>query len=94
MFAEYRAAVPGVAPTVYALYGYEAMRTCCAAIARAGPPGRRTARRCGIAFFALGEIHGVIGDYRINANGDTSLDRFDGYRVGAGGALVLVRRIS
>ena len=38
-------------------------------------------------------IHGVIGDYRIDAHGDTSLDRFDGYRVGAGGALVLGARL-
>jgi branched-chain amino acid transport system substrate-binding protein len=89
---ELRRAFPGVAPTVYALYGYEAMRLVLAAILRAGrqAPNRTIFRN---AFFDLGEINGVIGSYRIDANGDTSLDRFDGYRVGAGGALVLGRAI-
>jgi len=93
VFAEYRRLFPGVAPTAYALYGYEAMTDVLQAIRRAG---RQAANRSAlvIAFFHLGEIHGVIGDYRINANGDTSLDSFDGYRVSAAGALVLVRRIS
>jgi len=39
-------------------------------------------------------IHGVIGTYRIAPNGDTSLNRFDIYRVDAGGTLHLVRAIS
>jgi branched-chain amino acid transport system substrate-binding protein len=87
-----RSAYPGVAPTVYALYGYEAMRVVLAAIYRAGrqAPNRPSFRN---AFFGLGVIHGVIGSYRIDANGDTSLDRFDGYRVGPGGALVLARTL-
>jgi hypothetical protein len=42
----------------------------------------------------MGTIHGVIGDYRITPSGDTTLDRFNGYRVGAGGSLVLDRRLS
>jgi len=90
---EFRRIYPGVAPTVYALYGYEAMRIVLAAIHKAG---RQAPKRSALrdAFFSLGTIHGVIGDYRIAANGDTSLDRFDGYRVGAGGALVLVRAVS
>jgi hypothetical protein len=79
-------------PTAYALYGYEAMADVLRTINRAGPQAARSARVT--AFFHLGEIHGVIGDYRINANGDTSLDSFDGYRVSATGALVLARRIS
>ena len=95
VFAEYRRLLPGAAPTAYALYGYEAMTDVLRSIRRAG---RQAANRAGsalvIAFFGLGEIHGVIGDYRINANGDTSLDSFDGYRVSAAGALVLARRIS
>jgi len=95
VLAEYRRLLPGVAPTAYALYGYEAMTDVLRSIRRAG---RQAANRAGsalvIAFFGLGEIHGVIGDYRINANGDTSLDSFDGYRVSAAGALVLARRIS
>jgi branched-chain amino acid transport system substrate-binding protein len=95
VFAEYRRLFPGAAPTAYALYGYEAMTDVLRSIRRAG---RQAANRSGsalvIAFFGLGEIHGVIGDYRINANGDSSLDSFDGYRVSAAGALVLARRIS
>jgi branched-chain amino acid transport system substrate-binding protein len=92
VFAEYRRLFPGAVPTAYALYGYEAMADVLRTIKRAGPQAARSARVT--AFFHLGEIHGVIGDYRINANGDTSLDSFDGYRVSATGALVLARRIS
>jgi branched-chain amino acid transport system substrate-binding protein len=90
---EFRRAYPGLAPTVYALYGYEAMRVILAAIHRAGrqAPSRNALRN---AFFGLGEIHGVIGNYRIAPSGDTSLDRFDGYRVGPGGTLVLARALS
>ena len=45
-------------------------------------------------YFALGERHSVIGNYRINAHGDSSLSSFAGYRVGAGGTLIELRRIS
>jgi branched-chain amino acid transport system substrate-binding protein len=85
---------PGVAATVYALYGYEAMEVVLDAIHRAGrdAPSRGDFRN---ALFSLGEIRdSVIGPFRIDAAGDSSLDAFDGYRVGAGGALVLVRQIS
>lgn len=95
VFAEYRRLYPGVAPTANVLYGYEAMTDVLRSIRRAGSQAaNRSASALVIAFFGLGEIHGVIGDYRINANGDTSLDSFDGYRVSAAGALVLARRIS
>ena len=62
------------------------------AIARAG---RDAANRPDLlaAFFKLGEIDGTLGDYRIDAHGDTSLTRFDGYRVGPGGGLVLAAPI-
>jgi branched-chain amino acid transport system substrate-binding protein len=91
VFRRYRA-VFGVAPTIYSLYGYEAMRVVLLAIARAG---RRAADRTSLldAFWHLGELNGVIGRYRFDANGDTSLARLDGYRVGRGGALVLDRVI-
>ena len=92
VFAEYRRLFPGAVPTAYVLYGYEAMADVLRTITRAGPQATRAQRVT--AFFHLGEIQGVIGDYRINANGDTSLDSFDGYRVSATGALVLARRIS
>jgi branched-chain amino acid transport system substrate-binding protein len=92
VFAEYRRLFPGAVPTAYVLYGYEAMADVLRTIKRAGPQATRAERVT--AFFHLGEIQGVIGDYRINANGDTSLDSFDGYRASATGALVLAHRIS
>jgi hypothetical protein len=65
------------------------------AIAKAGPQAAANRPELAKAFFhRLGVIHGTIGDYTINPTGDTSLASFDGYRVGAGGRLVLVRRIS
>ena len=67
------------------------MRLVLAAIKRAGrlAPDRASFLK---TFLSLGEIHGVIGDYRFNANGDTSLTAFDAYRVGAAGALTLLAR--
>jgi branched-chain amino acid transport system substrate-binding protein len=89
---EYRRLFPGVAASAYALSGYEAMRLVLAAIQRAGrqAPVHRSLLA---SFFSMGLIRGVIGDYRIDAHGDTTLDRFDVYRVGAGGALVAGRAI-
>ena len=83
----------GVTPTVFALYGYEAMRIVLETIGRSG---QQAADRKTFAsvFFSLGEQHGVLGNYRIDAAGDTTLDHFDGYRVGAGGVLTLARAIS
>jgi hypothetical protein len=93
VFAQYRTLFPGLQPTAYTLYGYEAMRDILLAIGRAGPlAANRPALSA--AFFHLGVIHGVIGTYRILPSGNTTLDSFDGYRVGAAGQLVLVRRIS
>ena len=92
VFAEYRQHFPGLAPSAYVLYGYEAMKDVLRMLAKA-PPGADRPHRLK-AFFGLGVIHGVIGDYTINANGDTSLDSFDGYRVNGAGQLVLARRIS
>jgi ABC-type branched-subunit amino acid transport system substrate-binding protein len=91
VFRRYRA-VFGIAPTVYSLYGYEAMRVVLLAIARAG---RRAASRTALlaTFWHLGTLNGVIGSYHFDSSGDTSIDRFDGYRVGAGGSLVLDRVI-
>jgi branched-chain amino acid transport system substrate-binding protein len=91
VFAEYRALLQQ-APSAYALYGYDAMNDILLAIAKAG---REAADRPDLltAFFKLGEIHGTLGDYRIDADGDTSLTRFDGYRVAPGGGLVLAAPI-
>jgi branched-chain amino acid transport system substrate-binding protein len=93
VLAEYRVRFPWSAPNAYVLYGYEAMDDVLAAINKAG---RYAAQRSSLlsAFHSLGTFHGVIGDYRFEAAGDTSLRSFDGYRVGSGGRLVLVRRIS
>jgi branched-chain amino acid transport system substrate-binding protein len=92
VFAQYRRMF-SLSPTAYVLYGYDAMNDILLAIRKAG---RLAARRQSLlyAFFHLGPIKGAIGDYTINASGDTSLASFDGYRVSAGGELVLVRRIS
>jgi branched-chain amino acid transport system substrate-binding protein len=91
VFAEYRRLFDQL-PSGYALYGYDAMSDILLAIAKAG---REAANRPDLlaAFFKLGEIHGALGDYRINADGDTSLARFDGYRVAPGGALMLAAPI-
>ena len=66
-----------------------------AAIAKAN---RRAAYRPALlsAFFALGRagFKGTLGDYTINANGDTSLAKFDGYRVDASGQLVAAHPLS
>jgi branched-chain amino acid transport system substrate-binding protein len=81
------------APSAWSLYGYEAMASVLVAIQRAhANPNRRL--DVVADYFALGERHSVIGDYRIDSNGDTSLARFGGYRVGAGGKLIERRSLS
>ena len=76
----------GVAPTAYSLYGYEAMSSTLAAITRAGA---NASKRLAVIhdYFTLGVRHSVIGTYRIEPDGDSTLDRFAGYRAGAGGKL-------
>lgn len=94
VLAQYRRRYPGEgAPSAYALYGYEAMEDVLAAIARAGRYGANR-QHVVSAFFHLGRRNGVLGSYAFNGDGDTSLDRFDGYRVGAGGRLVAAKPIS
>jgi len=82
------------APTAYSLYGYEAMASVLAAIQRAG---KNAHQRLSVvdAYFRLGLRHSVIGAYRINrSTGDSSLTSFAGYRVGTGGELIEMRRLS
>ncbi len=85
----------GLAASAQELYGYDAMNDVLAAIAKAN---RRAAYRPALlsAFFALGRagFKGTLGDYTINANGDTSLAKFDGYRVDASGQLVAAHPLS
>jgi branched-chain amino acid transport system substrate-binding protein len=73
---------------VYALYGYDAMSDVLSAIRDAG---RRGAQPASVLyhFFHLPQINGAIGSYRIFPDGNTSLKRFDGYRVTAAGELTL-----
>ena len=80
----------GLAPTPYALYGYDAMRMVLRAIGRARSGSRAAVRS---AFFHLPEMRGALGDYRIYRDGDTSLDALDGYTVNATGQLVFRERI-
>jgi branched-chain amino acid transport system substrate-binding protein len=80
-----------LAPTQWSLYGYEAMESVLAAIQRAG---ERAGSRLDVvkAYFHLGWRDSVIGRYRIDAHGDTSQARFVGYRAGADGNLIEIRR--
>jgi ABC-type branched-subunit amino acid transport system substrate-binding protein len=79
------------APTSWSLYGYEAMESVLAAIKKAGKHAndRRTVVS---AYFHLGWRDSVIGRYRITPSGDTSQARFVGYRAGADGQLIEIRR--
>jgi branched-chain amino acid transport system substrate-binding protein len=83
----------GLAPTAYTLYGYAAMQSVLAALRAAG---KHIDDRLAVvsAFFHLGELDSVIGDYSISSSGDTSLSTFAGYRVGSSGRLIELRLIS
>lgn len=74
-------------PYVAALYGYEAMESVLAAINLA----KHAHNRLDVirTYFHLGtRDNSVIGRYFITRNGDSSLSRFDGYRVGEDGNLI------
>jgi branched-chain amino acid transport system substrate-binding protein len=88
---DYRKAF-GTAPTALSLYGYEAMSSVLAAIAHAHDPANRL--EVLRAYRHLGWRDSVIGRYRIEASGDSSLTRFAGYGVGASGQLVELRALS
>ena len=94
VLAHYRSAFPGAAANAYVLYGYEAMEDVLRAIKLAGRYGAKRQNVVGAFFNRLGERNGVLGPYTINRDGDTSLARFDGYRAGPRGTLVLVHPIS
>ena len=79
---------------VYALYGYAAMEDVLEAIRLTGRQIDNHAVLLRVFFHRLGMIHGVIGDYTIDGNGDSSLSTFDAYRVAAGGTLRLLTEIS
>ncbi len=81
-------------PTAYSLYGYEAMASVLAAIEHAGNNPATQRQNVIRAYFGLGLRHSVIGTYRIEPSGDSTLKRFAGYRVGAGGTLIELRLFS
>ncbi len=75
------------------LYGYEAMESVLAAINIAGKDA--TKALVVRTYFHLGtRDKSVIGRYYITKNGDSSLSRFAGYRVGLAGNLIEIRRLN
>jgi branched-chain amino acid transport system substrate-binding protein len=70
----------GREPTLYAIFGYEAMRVVLASIRAAGADGNRrdlvTERLLGSS-----QRGTVLGDYRISATGDTSIRVYGAYRL-------------
>ncbi len=70
-------------PEPPAIDGYEAMRLVLDAITRATTDGHRDAERVRVvqALFAGTEHASPLGRYRITRDGDTTLDRYDIYRV-------------
>jgi branched-chain amino acid transport system substrate-binding protein len=83
-------------PTAWSLYGYEAMESILAAIARAAKEGHAGDRLdVARAYFQLGYRESVIGGYSIDAHGDTSRSRFVGYVIVPSGSsfqLVMKRK--
>jgi branched-chain amino acid transport system substrate-binding protein len=94
VLARYRRLFPGTTPSAYALYGYEAMEDVLRSIRLVGRQAANRSKLIYAFFHRLGRRDSVLGDYTIDAHGDTSLQSFDGYSVGADGSLVLVRRLS
>jgi branched-chain amino acid transport system substrate-binding protein len=83
-FARAYLAAYGEAPPAEALYGFESMRAVLAAIRRAERTAdeREVSRRDVVrAFFAAGAHDGVLGTYRIDVHGDTSLWRWGAFRL-------------
>lgn len=70
-------------PEPQAIFGYEAMSLMLGSIARATDRGHKAAERSKVvkALFAIRTRHGIVGRYRIDRNGDTSLRRFGIYKI-------------
>jgi len=73
-------------PQPYAIYGYEATSLMLDAISRATRRGWTQALRSKVlaAIFATRDRRSVLGEYSIDANGDTTLDRYGAYHVSQG----------
>ena len=70
------------APGRFAAYGYEAMAVVLDSIERASDPADREA--VSDAFFSTEERGSILGTYSITELGETTLDRFTGYRLERG----------
>ncbi len=70
-------------PEPVAVYGYEAMSLLLDAVSRATRHGRLQAERSRVvrALFATRDRHSVLGNYSVQANGDTTLQTYGAYRV-------------
>src|SRR5204863_5986248 len=67
----------------YAIYGYAAMNLMLDAITRATDHGSKPAARSKVraAIFATSDRPSVLGQYSIDRQGDTSIDRYGVYRL-------------
>jgi branched-chain amino acid transport system substrate-binding protein len=70
-------------PEPQAIFGYEAMSLLLSAISRATDRGRKPAERSEVVAEVLGarREHSVLGSYRIDSSGDTTIKRYGIYRV-------------
>ncbi len=82
-------------PQPYAVFGYAAMTLMLDAISRATGHGSRPAERSKVlaAMFATRETNSVLGTYRIERDGDTTLRGYGAFKV-AGGRLRLWRAVT
>ena len=92
VYAAYRRARFAAPWSPYVLYGYEAMESILDTISYAGAdPDRHDVLE---TYFHLGyRDRSVIGRYRIDARGDTSLTRFEGYSVEPSGSRRAMERL-
>lgn len=67
-------------PTAFAIYGYEAMSVVLDALASLGRDANNRADVID-AVFAIEDRESVLGAYSMNANGDTNLPYYGGYRI-------------
>jgi branched-chain amino acid transport system substrate-binding protein len=70
-------------PEPSAIYGYAAMQLMLRAISRATDQGRRDASRSKVVaeILSTSRIDGVLGSYRIDPDGDTTIARYGLYRI-------------
>jgi len=80
--------------TAGTLYGYQAMESVLDAINVAGKRATDPLDFDRIYFHLGTKDKSVIGRYYITSSGDTSLSKFAGYRVGAGGTLIEIGRLN